>query len=55
MCVDAGAAFALSSDAHVPEHVGYEYDRAVETMRELGGRARSASSSAASGGMEPLG
>ena len=36
MCVDAGAAFALSSDAHVPEHVGYDYERAVETMRELG-------------------
>ena len=36
MCVDAGAAFALSSDAHVPEHVGYEYERAVETMRDWG-------------------
>ncbi len=36
MCVDAGAAFSLSSDAHVPEHVGYAYDRAVEFMRELG-------------------
>jgi histidinol-phosphatase (PHP family) len=36
MCVDAGAAFALSSDAHVPEHVGYAYDRAVETVRRWG-------------------
>jgi histidinol-phosphatase (PHP family) len=36
MCVEAGAAFSLSSDAHVPEHVGYAYDRAVEYMRELG-------------------
>ena len=36
MCVDAGAAFALSSDAHVPEHIGYEYERAVETMRSWG-------------------
>ena len=36
MCVDAGAAFALSSDAHVPEDVGHEYDRAVETMRGWG-------------------
>jgi len=36
MCVDAGAAFALSSDAHLPEHVGYEYERAVETMRDWG-------------------
>ena len=31
-----GAAFALSSDAHVPEDVGHEYDRAVETMRGWG-------------------
>ena len=36
MCVDAGAAFSLSSDAHLPEHVGYEYDRALETMRGWG-------------------
>jgi histidinol-phosphatase (PHP family) len=36
MCVDAGAAFALSSDAHRPEDVGYAYDRAVETMRGWG-------------------
>jgi histidinol-phosphatase (PHP family) len=36
MCVDAGAAFALSSDAHVPEDVGRDYDRAVEAMRGWG-------------------
>jgi histidinol-phosphatase (PHP family) len=36
MCVDAGACFSLSSDAHVPGHVGWEYERAVETMREWG-------------------
>lgn len=36
MCVEAGATFALSSDAHSPEHVGYEYERAVETMRGWG-------------------
>jgi histidinol-phosphatase (PHP family) len=36
MCVDAGAAFALSSDAHVPEDVGHEYDRAVKEMRGWG-------------------
>jgi len=36
MCVDAGAVFALSSDAHVPEHVGHEYDRAVAKMRDWG-------------------
>jgi len=36
MLVEAGAAFSLSSDAHVPEHVGYEYGAAVETMRSWG-------------------
>jgi histidinol-phosphatase (PHP family) len=54
MCLDAGAAFSLSSDAHTPEDVGYEYERAVETMRSWGvkqiavfeGRARR---------LEPLG
>lgn len=38
MCVDAGAAFALSSDAHVPEDVGSAYDRAQEAMRGWGVR-----------------
>jgi histidinol-phosphatase (PHP family) len=36
MCVEAGAAFSLSSDAHVPADVGYAYERAVETMRGWG-------------------
>jgi histidinol-phosphatase (PHP family) len=36
MCLDAGAVFALSSDAHVPEQIGYEYERAVEVMRGWG-------------------
>jgi len=36
MCVDAGAAFAISSDAHAPEQVGYEYRRATDLLRELG-------------------
>jgi len=36
MCVEAGAAFALSSDAHVPEHIGHSYERAVEVMRGWG-------------------
>jgi histidinol-phosphatase (PHP family) len=34
MCVDAGAAFSLSSDAHVPEHIGFAYDQALEAMHE---------------------
>ena len=36
MCVEAGVAFSLSSDAHVPEHVGYQYEQAVKTMRDWG-------------------
>ncbi|HVD86047.1 MAG TPA: histidinol-phosphatase [Solirubrobacterales bacterium] len=36
MCVEAGASFALSSDAHTPEQIGFEYDRAVKFMDELG-------------------
>jgi histidinol-phosphatase (PHP family) len=36
MCVEAGAAFSLSSDAHVPEDVGYAYDRALDAMRGWG-------------------
>jgi histidinol-phosphatase (PHP family) len=36
MCVDAGADFSLSSDAHVPEQVGHGYDQALEFMDRLG-------------------
>ncbi|HEX5763586.1 MAG TPA: histidinol-phosphatase [Solirubrobacterales bacterium] len=36
LCVEAGVAFALSSDAHLPEQVGFEYDRAVELLGALG-------------------
>jgi histidinol-phosphatase (PHP family) len=36
MCVDAGASFALSSDAHIPEQVGYEYERALALLEDLG-------------------
>jgi histidinol-phosphatase (PHP family) len=36
MCVEAGAPFALSSDAHLPEQVGFGYDRALELLAELG-------------------
>lgn len=36
MCIDAEASFSLSSDAHVPEQIGHEYERAVETMRGWG-------------------
>jgi histidinol-phosphatase (PHP family) len=36
MCVDGGVAFALSSDAHAPEQVGFEYERARSLLAELG-------------------
>jgi histidinol-phosphatase (PHP family) len=36
MLVEAGAAFALSSDAHVPADIGHRYEEAVETMRSWG-------------------
>jgi histidinol phosphatase-like PHP family hydrolase len=36
MCVEAGAAFALSSDAHLPAQVGFGYERALEFLGELG-------------------
>jgi histidinol-phosphatase (PHP family) len=38
MIVDAGNPIALSSDAHVPEHVGYGYDQALELLDSLGVR-----------------
>jgi histidinol-phosphatase (PHP family) len=54
MCLDAGRPVALSSDAHLPEQVGHEYERALELLDGLGvteiavfeGRSRE---------MEPLG
>jgi histidinol-phosphatase (PHP family) len=36
MCVEAGAVFALSSDAHAPGQVGFGYDRALEFLSDLG-------------------
>ena len=36
MCVEAAAAFSLSSDAHIPGEIGYAYDQAVEAMRAWG-------------------
>jgi len=36
MCLDAGRPVALSSDAHVPDQLGYEYERAVSFLDGLG-------------------
>jgi histidinol-phosphatase (PHP family) len=36
MCLEAGRPVALSSDAHLPEQLGHEYERAVEWLAGLG-------------------
>jgi histidinol-phosphatase (PHP family) len=36
MVAEAGCPVALSSDAHTPEDIGHEYDRAVEALAEHG-------------------
>ena len=36
MCLDAAATFSLSSDAHLPEQVGFGYDEALEYCIGLG-------------------
>ena len=36
MCLEAGRPVALSSDAHLPEDLGYGYDGAVEWLGEIG-------------------
>ena len=32
MCLDAGCPVALSSDAHVPDQLGYGYEQALELL-----------------------
>ena len=36
MCLEAGRPVALSSDAHRPEHLGHDYERALEWLAGLG-------------------
>jgi histidinol-phosphatase (PHP family) len=36
MCLEAGAPVALSSDAHRPQDIGADYDRALEMLSDLG-------------------
>jgi histidinol-phosphatase (PHP family) len=38
MCLEAGCPVALSSDAHKPEHVGWEYESTVAWLAEQGVR-----------------
>ena len=35
-CLDAGCPVALSSDAHVPDHLGYRYEDALKLLADLG-------------------
>ena len=36
MSIEAGCPVALSSDAHVPDQVGYRYEQALELLDGLG-------------------
>jgi histidinol-phosphatase (PHP family) len=36
MCLEAGRPVALSSDAHLPEQLGYEYERALSLLDSMG-------------------
>jgi histidinol-phosphatase (PHP family) len=36
LCIEAGRPVSLSSDAHVPEQLGHEYERAVEWLCDAG-------------------
>jgi histidinol-phosphatase (PHP family) len=36
LCAEAGTPFALSSDAHLPQQVGYGYEHAIELLERLG-------------------
>jgi histidinol-phosphatase (PHP family) len=36
MCLEAGNPIALSSDAHVPDQLGYGYEHALELLADLG-------------------
>ena len=47
-------AVALSSDAHMPEQLGYEYERAVEWL-ERAGRERARRLRTARARLEPIG
>lgn len=38
MCLEAGCPVALSSDAHTPDHVGFEYESTVEWLADQGVR-----------------
>jgi histidinol-phosphatase (PHP family) len=36
LCLEAGRPVALSSDAHRPQQLGWEYERAVDWLHDAG-------------------
>jgi histidinol-phosphatase (PHP family) len=36
MCLEAGRPVALSSDAHLPDHLGHRYEEAIELLESVG-------------------
>ncbi|MDO8209347.1 histidinol-phosphatase [Conexibacter sp. CPCC 206217] len=36
LCIEAGCPVALSSDAHLPEHIGWQYESTIEWLAEQG-------------------
>jgi histidinol-phosphatase (PHP family) len=54
LIVEAGCPIALSSDAHLPEHIGWEYERALELLADVG-VTEIAVFERRNGRMEPLG
>ena len=55
MCLEAGCPVALSSDAHVPDQLGYGYEAALELLDGLGVGRAVLSSSAGERRLEPIG
>ena len=55
MCLEAGRPVALSSDAHLPEQLGHEYERARGLARRPRRDASSPSSKGAARRLEPIG
>ena len=55
MCVEAGAVFALSSDAHLPEQVGFGYDRGTRSSSPTSGSTEICVFEGRERRLEPLG
>ena len=55
MCLEAGNPIALSSDAHVPEQLGFGYEQALELLDDARRDASSPCSSGRERRLEPIG